>query len=279
MDHKAKFCPNCCKQLSNEPEFCPFCGYNLKEYWQAYDQNKQVRNESRTTGKDSNNDLEQTNFPSQQRPPKKSKRKRSIIIAIIIVLLLVLVFFVWHSVSGGTVDTATNKENSVSTNKTKHKRKSTKKDDSSSANSSVATSSSSPKNQLNASSLTPNQTAAAIAYYADAHGYWSFNFTTENYLQAFEEITNDDWNLTAPGDDNVQYDIQMADTGSGGVYFYTLNGGTNVNIYEFDDFDDENHIVPQKTASLSEIVAYINDVNAVDEVNSIANNATIEDDR
>lgn len=276
MEHKAKFCPNCGKSLKNEPEFCPFCGYNLQKYWKAYDQ--AVEKNETTDVNPGERELKDT---SKKRPSRKHKRNRFIIIiTAIAVLVAVLIFFICRSVNNENDNTSSQANNSLQSGKAKKKESHTKTVDSS--NSSTAVSSSAAEsNQFSATTLTPNQTAAAIAYYADEKGYWQFNFTPENYLETFEETTPDNYDLSVPGDDNVQYEIRMAGTGSGGSSIYTLNGGTEVNIYSISDdgINSSNSYTALTTVSLSNIVKYINDNNSVGDVNTIAKYSTIEDDR
>ncbi|WP_203649310.1 hypothetical protein [Secundilactobacillus yichangensis] len=179
-------------------------------------------------------------------------------------------------------------------NKTTKLHSSVKETSSSKAASSSQTSSQqSTADQLDKNKLTPQQTASALMYYAKHDSKlkyeksWASTFDNSNENTVYI-TTIDIENLSKQGQ-NVRYAIGSShrDTSTTAdtdfeYPSYTLDADGTVHFYGNQDIDSEEdgkQVSPEASVTLSQVVAYINDQNAADQVKARANQLTIQDKR
>ena len=131
--------------------------------------------------------------------------------------------------------------------------------------------------QLVKATMTPNQTAAAIAVYADRVSIWPAISSDGMASHLNVAIETNDFDLSYEGQDNVRYDVQAGDNGTSPMLCYTLKNGT-VALYTVYG-DEEGEISPMSTTTLTQIVDYLNSENEAQSVENLAQKVVISDQR
>lgn len=263
-----KICPKCGAENKENSKFCIKCGTPLNQspvpHTREEAKQAQVQTKQSSSGKS---------------PKKKSNRW---LIVILIVIILVLLFIIGCAL-GKSPDSSSS---SSSTKKTPVKQSSVLTQQQKKAAQSKQQNNTNNQNNLSVKELTPQQTATAIAYYENGN---QANSEAPNSM-AWDAIQgsglshqvsifdNDNENISNKGAGvSYGYDAQ-----AGGRTEYTLSdNGQTVNMYEIPDdpYADPNATqTPTQTASLQDIVNYINQQNAAQTVRNVAQGVKIIDD-
>lgn len=199
-----------------------------------------------------------------------------IVIMIIIILILLGTIFFFIGKSSGN-----HASHNVMKNSKMEKKSlvSVKKADKSS--SSVAQSSSVDNTRnLDSNHLSPAQTAAAIAYWANENGVdrpWSeVSNSGRNPVIEIESISDSD-QLSENGSGVKYIFSEDSGLGYGGAIFYTLSDNyRTVNLYTVGNVNDGSTISPKMSNSIGNIVNNINQAGMAEQVRQAANNIQIK---
>lgn len=265
VTEKEQYCPNCGTKLTGSPKFCPKCGLQLTQ-----NQDDAVSGESVGTTNQA---------PTPKRPHNKKKRVIIVILlALVIILVIVGGYLIKKTVSETSVDSDQSAQSSQSaTYQSSRSQHSSASSSSQQEQDSASSDSITGDDQLVKATMTPNQTAAAIAVYADRVSIWPAISSDGMASHLNVAIETNDFDLSYEGQDNVRYDVQAGDNGTSPMLCYTLKNGT-VALYTVYG-DEEGEISPMSTTTLTQIVDYLNSENEAQSVENLAPKVVISDQR
>lgn len=248
-----KFCPKCGSKNKADAKFCKKCGAVF------------------------NNVSQQTPTPHTREEAKQAQQNHNKsnkwLIIILIVIILVLLFVIGCALGKSTGSSSSSSSASKST-MTKQSSELTPKQKQDAQ--SQQQHNTSNQSNLTLKTLTPQQTAAAIAFYERNNGVQSgmaWDSLQSNAAKTVTLTNNDDESISNKGA-GVTYSF---DTQSGGGCEYTLSdNGQTVNFYTLGDSGDSDS---SDSPSLQEIVDYVNRQKAAQTVRNVAGGVKIVDDR
>lgn len=174
----------------------------------------------------------------------KLKKTKWILSVVIVLFIFIGAYFAGKMFSSSPVQT--NQSINNSTGQT------------SSQNNSTDNSSNS-SDSLNYNSITPMQTAAAIAYYGDHHiskGCWKGLFSSYgNDLDLYQNDNADHLNVKGRGNSWI---LRPSNMNGGSMATYTVNADGEVAFYDVNTNNQNKDKDPVETANLRDIINYVN---------------------
>lgn len=173
--------------------------------------------------------------------------------SIIVILIFAVSFFAGrmmnsHPATNNTTQTSTNSNNNTNQSST-------------SANS---------DDQLEYNSITPMQTAAAIAYYGQHEvkkQMWKDIFDGSNDLDIYQKDNADGLNVKGR---NNSWMLHPSDEGGGHMATYTIGSDGTVAFYDVSAKNKNKDKDPYTTVNLRDIINYVNEHGAVNQVKAKA---------
>lgn len=177
------------------------------------------------------------------------KKVKWLLLAVAVLSLFVCAYFAGRSFSRSSAQSA-----QVSSKKT------------ASNTNTQSSSSSSDEDQLNYESITPMQTAAAIAYYGQYKvdkGIWKKIFTGTSDLDIYQKDNADGLNVKGRGN---SWMLHPSQEGGGHMATYTVGADGEVAFYDVSAVNEDEDKDPYTTVNLHEIINYVNSQGAVGQI-------------
>lgn len=247
-----KFCPQCGHMQPGDAKICSNCGYQFKKVDQGEVDDLKVHSKKPVV---------------QAKDSRQRKHTKVYLTAIIGLVLLVVVGFAigqFHDRKTTEAQTVSSSQVKSSSTKTAQQSSSSSKADSSLSNLTT--------------SLDPQQTGAATAYYGLANAGWQ-GIVSQDSGATIRLSTNQDLlkRLTAPGQGMVYevYAGQNIASDTQTNYVYTIDSNGNINLYNLPADQTATNIAPVKTISRDDITKYINEHHQANDVRTLAKKVTV----
>lgn len=186
------------------------------------------------------------------------KKLKWVLLVIGVLIIFVGAYFAGKMFNKSSVQTSQTSSSSVAKTSSKTN---------SSTESSSASSSNDSGDKLDYDSITPMQTAAAIAYYGDHvidKGCWHGLFSSYGDDLDIDQFDNAD-HLNVKGRGN-SWGLRPSNVNGGAIAQYTVGADGEVAFYDVKTTNLQKDKDPLATANLHDIINYVNDHGVVDQI-------------
>lgn len=181
----------------------------------------------------------------------------------ILLAIAVLCFFICAYFAGRAFNHSSVQISSVSSTKTIKDKAPYAKSSSKAVSSSTSRTS---EAKLDYKTITPMQTAAAIAYYGQhkvGTGIWKDIFAGSTDLDLYQNDNADGLNVKGRGN---SWMLHPSNEGGGHMATYTVGADGEVAFYDVSAVNEDDDKNPSATINLRDIINYVNEQGAVDQI-------------
>lgn len=185
------------------------------------------------------------------------KKLKWVLLVIGVLIIFVGAYFAGKMFNKSSVQTSQTSSSSVAKTSSKTN---------SSTESSSASSSNDSGDKLDYDSITPMQTAAAIAYYGQHEvdkGIWKNIFDGSENLDIYQSDNADHLNVKSRGN---SWMLHPSDEGGGHDATYTVGADGEVAFYDVSAVNKDDDKDPYTTVNLHDIINYVNDYGVVNQI-------------